>query len=79
MVKLIKQEIENIISSGNSNAYMAVLKLLHSTDDTVLLEKSIIKDLAPYFNTIYDDRRIFNIVFSVFSPLNHNNNIMHKW
>lgn len=58
---------------------MILLKLLHSTDDTVLLEKSIIKDINPFLTTIYEDRRIFNIVFSVFSPLNHNNNIMNKW
>lgn len=79
IIKLIKPEISNILKSDNSSSYMVILKLLHSTDDTVLLEKSVTKELLSFLSSVYDDKRIFNIVFSVFSPLNHNNNIMHKW
>ena len=79
IIKALKPEVASILDSGSSTAYMLLLKVLHETDDTVLLEKSVIRELLPYMPSLFEDKRVFNLVFSVFSNLNHNNNIMHKW
>jgi hypothetical protein len=63
----------------NNHAYIALIKLLSEVDDTVMLQKSLqseIEELLPLMKT---NKRAFSVIFSIFSPRNHNFNILGKY
>jgi len=45
ILKNIKSNIWDIIMSNNSNSYLIILKLIHCVDDTILIDKFILKDM----------------------------------
>jgi hypothetical protein len=55
------------------------LKLLHTLDDTVLTEKSILAGMEELYSTLYDNKKVANILYSLFSPIKNNLNVMGKW
>lgn len=63
----------------NNQTYVALIKLLTEVDDTVLLQKSLQSEIEELFPMMSSNKRAFSVIFSIFSPRNHNFNILGKY
>ena len=78
IIKLYKGHIEEIIGFNNVS-YVSVIKLLTETDDTVYLAKTIVEELILLLPQLQFSKKIFNIVFALFSDRKHNFNVLGKY
>jgi hypothetical protein len=78
LVRSFKGHIAEIVELSNPS-YVAVLKLITEVDDTVQLEKSLLPEIEALLPTIITNKHAFSIIFSLFSPRNHNFNILGKY
>ena len=63
----------------NNHAYIALIKLLSEVDDTVMLQKSFQSEIEELLPLMKSNKRAFSVIFSIFSPRNHNFNILGKY
>lgn len=78
LVKAFKGHVSEIIELNNQ-AYVALIKLLTEVDDTVHLEKSLLPEIEALIPLMITNKHAFSIVFSLFSPRQHNFNILGKY
>lgn len=66
IVKCLKGHLMDIIKTENSQSFIVIQKLLHSLDDTVLLDKQVLSELKKDFPAVFNSKSGFNIVSSIF-------------
>ena len=60
-------------------SYVSVIKLLTEVDDTVNISKTLLEDVIALLPKMTVEKKVFSIVFSLFSPRNHNFNVIGKY
>ena len=68
IIKTIKDHVLEIINSEGSQAYVIIEKLIHSVDDTVLINKSLIKPILSDFESVIQTKSGLNVISSIFAP-----------
>lgn len=75
IVKQYKGHLEEIVNANNVS-YVSLVKLMIDTDDTVLIIKSFEEELLQLIPQVLTCKKVFSIIFSLFSPRNNNFNIL---
>jgi hypothetical protein len=78
LIKLYKGNITEIVNNNNV-AYVSVIKLLTEVDDTVLIAKSFLPEIVDLLAKVCECKKAFSLIFSIFSPRNHNFNVLGKY
>lgn len=60
-------------------SYIAILKLITETDDTVSIGKKLIPELIAILPEIEEHKKLYNILFSLLSDRNNNFNCLGKF
>ncbi|KRX00085.1 Armadillo-type fold [Pseudocohnilembus persalinus] len=68
IVRNFKDHVSKMILSGSNFAYLIIQKLIHAIDDTVLIEKQILKPIKTEFKEIFENKHGFSIISSIFIP-----------
>jgi hypothetical protein len=78
IVKQYKGHLDEIVKANNVS-YVSLVKLLIDTDDTVLTVKSFEEELLQLIPQMLECKKVFSIIFTLFSPRNNNFNILGKF
>lgn len=63
----------------NNPTYVALCKVLTEVDDTVFVHKTLQSEVEELFPLMSSNKHAFSVIFSIFSPRNHNFNILGKY
>lgn len=67
------------IAQHHGPSYVTIIKLLSEVDDTVLLQKSLLKEVEELLPLMATQKHAYSIIFSIFSPRTNNFNVLGKY
>ena len=78
IAKAYKGNIQEILNFNNVS-YVTIIKLITEIDDTVHINKTIVDEVLDLLPKMFELKHLFKILFALFSPRNHNFNVLGKY